>query len=207
MSSRLFLLLSILPVVAKAWLLPVTPTYTTRRHDTTLSMAAGPCWTNEQGRELLERFGSIFEPEEDKKYALESLLLSPSQDRILDACRDEIKKASSSRLARRRWPVRLPSSRATKGCYGRILAEMDSGRLSVELNDGMSPANLNNGDEDEEEELMNKKRSNVLNLLIKLSTYSKGVWTLEGEMIEDSGSDDFGATYGKSLQEVSADRR
>ena len=156
-------------------------------------MAGGPsCWANEQGRELVLRFGSFLEDEPEKIYALEVLLLSPSQDAILDAGLKDIANAASSTLGRRRWPVRLPSRRATLGCYGRILAEMNSGRLMASQDEGPVTFDL-----EEEEGSTKQQRRNLLLLLKQLSTYPKGVWSFEGEMINNMAIKNFGSAYGE----------
>ena len=151
-------------------------------------MAASQCWADEQGKELVDRFGSIWEDEVEKIYALETLKLSPSQDKILDAGLQCIQNVESSQLAKRRWFMRFPSYRATMGCYGRILAELESGRLEIGGDDQPFSST-----QDEEEET---KRQNLLQLLEILSTHPKGVWSLEGEMIKSAGIQDFGAKYG-----------
>ena len=168
-----------------------------RQHDMALPMADGltSCWANEQGSELIQRFGSIFEPECEKLHALENLVLSPSQELILDSALEEIEKAKNSRLASKRLPIRLPSRRATAGCFGRILAEVNAGRLSgnnafVEI----GQTKVASSDD------TNQQRVNLFFLLRTLSTYGKGVWSLEGSLIETTGIQDFGMLYGEAFQ-------
>ena len=168
-----------------------------RQHDMALSMADGltSCWANEQGSELIQRFGSIFEPECEKLYALENLALSPSQELILDSALQEIEKAKNSRLASKRLPIRLPSRRATAGCFGRILSEVNAGRLSgnsdfVEI----GQSKVASSDD------TNQQRVNLFLLLRTLSTYENGVWSLEGSLIKTTGIQDFGMLYGEAFQ-------
>jgi hypothetical protein len=186
MKPFLVVLLSLFFSTIQAWI----PSQQRKHHQhlTTLPMAASTCWANEQGKELVDRFGSIWEGEVEKVYAFKSLKISESQDGILDAVLLCIKDAESSALGRRRWWIRLPSRRATMGCYGRILAEMNSGRLV--MMEGREET-------DAEEDLDVKYRRNVLLLLEALSTHPKGVWSLEGEMIQKMGAENFGAGYGK----------
>lgn len=193
--TLLYLVLFIFIPICNAW------TSAHLRHRcacTAIYMAGGPsCWANEQGLELVQRFGSFVEDEPEKIYALEALLLSPSQDAILDAGLKDIANAASSTLGRCRWPVRLPSRRSTLGCYGRILAEMNSGRLMASQEEGSV-----NFDLADEEGSTKQQRRNLLLLLKQLSTYPKGVWSLEGEMIKNMAIDNFGSAYGE-LQQVS----
>ena len=154
--------------------------------------AESQCWANEQGKELVERFGAIWEDEVEKVYAFESLQLAPSRDLILDSALEYIAEAETSSLARRRWFLRLPSRRASLGCYGRILSEMNSGRLEL-INDKSNSQDVANGAEE-------TSRQNLLKLLQVLSTHPKGVWSLEGELIDQSGVEDFGAEYGVHRQ-------
>ena len=168
-----------------------------QRRDVALPMADGltSCWASEQGSELIQRFGSIFEPECEKLFALENLALSPSQELILDSALNEIEKAKSSRLASKRLPIRLPSRRATAGCFGRTLAEINAGRLSGN-NDfaeiGQSKVAAAND--------TNQQRVNLFLLLRTLSTYENGVWSLEGSLINSTGIQDFGMLYGEAFQ-------
>ena len=60
---------------------------------------ASACWVKEQSVEMLQRFGSAFEDEAEKKYAFENLLLSGSRDALLDAALLEVASAAGSRLA------------------------------------------------------------------------------------------------------------
>jgi len=172
---------------------------TGQRHDSAtsiaLAMADGltSCWAKEQGVELIQRFGGIFEPEDEKLYALENLALSPSQEIILDSALQEIEKAKTSSLARKRLPIRLPSRRATAGCYGRILAEANAGRLEGVI------AEIGQAEKAAADDI-NQQRVNLLLLLNTLSAYDKGVWSLEGEIIKDTGIQDFGALYGEAFQ-------
>lgn len=83
------------------------------------------------------------------------------------------------------------------GCYGRILTEMNSGRLMASQEEG--PVNFDLADE---EGSTKHHRSNLLLLLTQLSRYPKGVWSLEGEMIKNMGIEYFGTEYGE-LQHVS----
>ena len=172
---------------------------TGQRHDSAtsiaLAMADGltSCWAKEQGVELIQRFGGIFEPEDEKLYALENLALSPSQEIILDSALQEIEKAKTSSLARKRLPIRLPSRRATAGCYGRILAEANAGRLEGVI------AEIGLAEKAAADDI-NQQRVNFLLLLRTLSAYDKGVWSLEGEIIKDTGIQDFGALYGEAFQ-------
>ena len=160
-----------------------------------LAMADGltSCWAKEQGVELIQRFGGIFEPEDEKLYALENLALSPSQEIILDSALQEIEQAKTSSLARKRLPIRMPSRRATAGCYGRILAEANAGRLEGVIAE-IGLAEKAAADD------VNQQRVNLLLLLRNLSTFDQGVWSLEGELIEDTGIQDFGALYGEAFQ-------
>jgi len=170
---------------------------TGQRHDMALAMADGltSCWAKEQGVELIQRCGSIFEPECEKLYALESLCLSPSQELILDSALQEIEKAKTSSLARRRLPIRLPSRRATAGCYGRILAEVNAGHLAG-CNDFAEIGQTKEAAADD----INQQRVNLLLLLRTLSTYNEGVWSLEGKIMKESDIQDFGAFYGEAFQ-------
>ena len=168
---------------------------TVQQHDSALAMADGltSCWAKEQGVELIQRFGGIFEPEDEKLYALENLALSPSQEIILDSALQEIEQAKTSSLARKRLPIRMPSRRATAGCYGRILAEANAGRLEGVIAE-IGLAEKAAADD------VNQQRVNLLLLLRNLSTFNQGVWSLEGELIEDTGIQDFGALYGEAFQ-------
>jgi hypothetical protein len=185
MKPFVVLLLSLFFSNIQAWI----PSQQIQQKDLTkLRMTASTCWANEQGKELVDRFGSIWEPEVEKVYAFESLKSSQSQDEILDAVIMCIADAESSALGKRRWSVRLPSQRATMGCYGRILAEMNSGRLVM----------MGGREEtDAEEDSDIKHRRNLLLVLETLSTHPKGVWSLEGEMIQKAGIENFGSGYGK----------
>ena len=187
----LILLLCILSVI-QAW--APTDQGQSSRLITKLRMAASGCWADEQGKELVERFGSFWEDEAEKVYALESLMVSQSQDRILDGALLSIADVESSALGKRRWSIRFPSRRATMGCYGRILAEMNSGRLSITEN-WANDSNNNMLDEKDQEV---KQRRNLVLLLEVLSTHPKGVWSLEREMIQDAGVENFGFGYGQN---------
>ena len=156
---------------------------------------ASACWIKKQSCEMLQRFGSAFEDAADKEYAYENLLLSRSQDALLDAALLEVASTSSSRLAQRRYPVRLPSKRATVGCYGRLLAEMDSGRLQAEPEpkpeSGTEPVSGPAA-----------RRSDLM-LLLRWCTYGRGeelrgggVWKLKGEVLGQSGLQRIGQAYG-----------
>jgi DNA-binding response OmpR family regulator len=159
-------------------------------------MAISSCWADEQGRELVDRFGAVWEDEVEKIVAYESLQQSESKERILDAALDYIQKtARESRiLARGRWKVRFPSRRTTVGCYGRILAEMNAGRLVI------------NGVEEDAQTtddpvaLEEKARQHLDYLLELLSTHATGVWGLEREMIQTAGIEHFGQDYGQTKQ-------
>ena len=198
--------LSVLSHTTQAFVAPVPKTadrgsgrtigiVTVQQHDSALAMADGltSCWAKEQGVELIQRFGGIFEPEDEKLYALENLALSPSQEIILDSALQEIEQAKTSSLARKRLPIRMPSRRATAGCYGRILAEANAGRLEGVIA-GIGLAEKADADD------VNQQRVNLLLLLRNLSTFNQGVWSLEGELIEDTGIQDFGALYGEAFQ-------
>ena len=154
-------------------------------------MAVSSCFAEEQGRELVERFGAVWEDEVEKVFAYESLQLTESKDQILDACVAYIQKTvkESPILAGRRWNVRLPSRRATVGCYGRILAEMNAGRIVIDAVDEDSRI-ITDPLEPEEN---NRRHLNYL--LELLSTSSKGVWGLERDMMKESGIDNFGRDY------------
>ena len=144
---------------------------------------ASACWIKEQGSEMLQRFGSAFEDTEEKVYAYENLLLSQSKDALLDAAILEVASVSSSSwLARSRYPVRLPSRRATIGCYGRLMAEMDGGRLQIE---SMSERTVPEAGPAE------RRRLQLLQLL-EWCAYGRGgkgggVWKLEGDMLAQTG--------------------
>ena len=153
---------------------------------------ASACWVQEQSREMLQRFGSAFEAVDEKVYAYENLLLSRSQAALLDAALLEVASMSSSRLARRRYPFRLPSKRATIGCYGRLLAEMDGGRLQIEL--GSESERPADGPESGRRKLLQ---------LLRWCAYGRegkggGVWRLEGEVLAQTGLRRIGEAYGRA---------
>ena len=141
---------------------------------------------------MLLRFGSAFEDADEKVLAFENLLLSPSQGALLDAALLEVEATSSSRLARRRWPIRLPSKRATIGCYGRLLVEMEGGRLQIE-DDPEPTGPPSTGPE---------SRRRTLLQLLRWCAYGRagkggGVWMLEGEVLAQSGQRRIGQAYGR----------
>ena len=78
-------------------------------------------WVDRQAKLLLLRFGDAWESKNVKSAAYDSLLLSPSAPRLLEAALALVDAAAESRLAKKRWPFRLPSRRAALGCYGRVL--------------------------------------------------------------------------------------
>lgn len=141
----------------------------------------------------MERFGAVWEDEVEKVVAYESLQLSPSKDQILDAALAYIQKTTieSRILAGRRWKIRFPSRRTTIGCYGRILAEIDSGRLVIDTIDEDTETTTDPLAPEE------KARHNLNCLLELLSTYPNGVWGLEREMMQKAGIENFGKDYGQ----------
>jgi len=160
-------------------------------------MAVSSCWAEEQGSELVERFGAVWEPQIEKVIAYENLQVSESKDRILDAALDYIYETGQSTpriLTQKRWIVRLPSRRVTAACFGRILAEMNTGRLTIS-NEGIV-----NRDESLDLPLDEHERQNLNHLLKLLSTHTKGVWGLEGEMIQSAGIKKFGQDFGSPKQ-------
>jgi len=187
-------LLAVIMAATKAWTSSSVPLH--RSSTTMVAMSTDgttACWAKEQGKALVQRFGNIFEPPEEKQIALENLVLSPSQELIIDSALEEIQNNSAG--FRRRFPVRLPSRRATTACFGRILAEMESGRLIATSE--QHP--LMNDDDDDDDEVvvdtMISQRVHFLQLLQQLSTYKQGVWSLERQMMKESGIENFGAGY------------
>jgi len=153
-------------------------------------MAVSPCFANEQGRELVERLGAVWEDAEDKKYAYASLQISESKERILDAAAAYIRETSeASTLAKKRWRIRFPSRRATVGCYGRILEEMKLGHIRMET------ASVDHKEDENDESMLEpdeKTRKHLNHLFELLSTYPRGVWGLEREMMQMTCLDHFG---------------
>jgi hypothetical protein len=136
---------------------------------------------------MLQRFGSAFEDSAEKQHAYSNLQLSPSRDGLLDAALLEITatEAGNSILARRWWPIRLPSKRATLACYARVLAQMQCGRLSAVSEppgtEGEAPSQPRLGGATDVE-----RRQHLLLILQQLLT-SKGVWAFEGELMAERG--------------------
>eukprot|EP00977_Amphora_coffeiformis_P021479 scaffold9371_cov211-Amphora_coffeaeformis.AAC.10 len=191
----LLLLLLVFAFQVDAWVAPTTTAVVAGR-SFQLSMAASSCWANEQAAELIERFGSVWEPQMEKVVAYENLQLSPSKDRILDAALDYIQQTTGMRphlLIRKRWKIRLPSRRTTVACFGRILAEMEAGRLVMGDESGDATEESSSSLSREPDE---RARQNLNYLLKLLSTYPKGVWGLEGEMIQTAGIANFGQDFG-----------
>ena len=179
---------------------------------------ASACWIKEQSAEMLQRFGSAFEDANDKEYAFENLLLSRSQEALLDAALLEVASISSSRLARRRYPIRLPSKRVIVGCYGRLLAEMDDScgcmEEGCEVGEGCDLSGLSKSrpkpkafasiQEPSEISGAEARRRQLL-LLFRWCTYgrgeevqSSGVWKLEGEVLAQTGQRRIGQAYGSA---------
>jgi hypothetical protein len=148
---------------------------------------ASACWVNEQSRELLLRFADALEPAEEKQFALSGLLLSASKDRLLDAALVEVNAAAKSPLASRRLPLRLPSKRAALGCYGRLLDEMKTGRLSIPL-----PTTYEMVCEP------NAERRGRLFAILNQLVETRGVYKLEGDVLAASGLKSIGSGYGDS---------
>lgn len=151
---------------------------------------ASGCWAKEQGLELLLRFADHTEPFEEKQYAFQNLLVSQSLDNILDAGLDEISAAAKSPLAKRRLPFRLPSKRAALGCYGRLLAEMASGRLQIN-----GPALYERRDETEAAQ----ERERLFEILSQLREI-RGIYRFEGDVLSSSGQARIGCEYGTFAQ-------
>ena len=139
------------------------------------SSDASQCFVDQQGVELLLRFGDWWEAPEEKDFAYDNLMLSPSHGRILDAALDAIDAAASadSVLGRRRWPVRLPSKRAALGCYARVLARLEGGAISA-----ASPEAVYDGSEG-----ASPRRGHLLNIIRELRV-TRGIWSLEGALQE-----------------------
>jgi len=173
---------------------------------------ASACWVKEQSAEMLQRFGSAFEDAAEKEYAFENLLLSGSRDALLDAALLEVASASGSRLARR-YPIRLPSKRATVGCFGRLLAEMgdpcgcmEEGWKVGEGYDisGLKAKAFKSIEEPGEISGAEARRRRLL-LLLRWCTYGRGeelqgggVWKLEGEVLAATGQRRIGQAYGSA---------
>ena len=175
---------------------------------------ASACWVKEQSVEMLQRFGSAFEDEAEKKYAFENLLLSGSRDALLDAALLEVASAAGSRLATRRYPIRLPSKRATVGCFGRLLAEMGDPcgcmEEGCEVGEGCDISGLKSAKafksiEEPSEISGAEARRRRLLLLFRWCTYGRGeglqgggVWKLEGEVLAATGQRRIGQAYGSA---------
>ena len=174
---------------------------------------ASACWVKEQSVEMLQRFGSAFEDAAEKKYAFENLLLSGSRDALLDAALLEVASAAGGRLATRRYPIRLPSKRATVGCFGRLLAEMgdpcgcmEEGWKVGEGYDisGLKAKAFKSIEEPGEISGAEARRRRLL-LLFRWCTYGRGeglegggVWKLEGEVLAATGQRAIGQAYGSA---------
>ena len=177
---------------------------------------ASACWVKQQSAEMLQRFGSAFVDAEDKQYAFENLLLSRSQEALLDAALLEVETTSGSRLATRRYPIQLPSKRATVGCFGRLLAEMDDPcscmEEGCEVGEGSDISGLSRSkpkafksiQEPSEISAAEARRRQLL-LLFRWCTYGRGeelqsggVWKLEGEVLAETGQRRIGQAYGSA---------
>ena len=181
---------------------------------------ASACWVKEQSTEMLQRFGSAFEDAEDKQYAFENLLLSRSQDALLDAALLEVATTSGSRLATRRYPLQLPSKRATVGCFGRLLAEMDDPcscmEEGCEVGEGCAVSGLSRSKpkafksiQEPSEISRAEARRRQLLLLFRWCTYGRGeelqsggVWKLEGEVLAETGQRRIGQAYGSATSSL-----
>ena len=97
-------------------------------------------------------------------------------------------------MAQKRWIIRLPSRRITVACFGRILAEMNAGRITIH-NEGIV-----NVDESLDLPPDEHERQNLNHLLKLLSTHDKGIWGIEGEMIQTAGIKRFGRDFGSLKQ-------
>ena len=182
---------------------------------------ASACWIKQQSAEMLQRFGSAFEDAEDKQYAFENLLLSRSQDALLDAALLEVASTSGSRLASRRYPIRLASKRATVGCFGRLLAEMDDPcscmEEGCEVGEGCDISGLSRSKpkafksiQEPSEISSAEARRRQLLLLFRWCTYGRGeelqsggVWKLEGEVLAETGQRRIGQAYGSATASLS----
>jgi hypothetical protein len=133
------------------------------------------CFAREQGKDLVERFGSVWEHDIEKVYAFETLLLSESRLQILHESLDYIHQKSSTRLGSHRWPLRLFSTRATMGCFDRLLNQMlVEPKLLLPTEDEKPRI--------EQEADMSRDQYNLLRLLQILSTSQGGVYTLERQV-------------------------
>ena len=117
------------------------------------------------GRKLLLKFGAARTAEADKEEAL-TLLFKDEDEReaALDAALAVI-DGCDSRLASRRWPIRLPSRRATIGCFQRLLArlEQEEPGSGGRMQDAAT------------------RRRRFLLVLLRQCKGSRGVYALEGE--------------------------
>lgn len=143
---------------------------------TSLRMVVSDCFARDQGKELVERFGSVWEDDVEKVIAYETLLLTGSKLQILDCSLNFISDKARTMLGRRRWPIRFFSTRATMGCFDRLLQKMKSVPEMKLPSEGQKCLL-------EKEAGMSTEQYNLLRLLQTLSTYSGGVYALEGKVL------------------------
>lgn len=139
--------------------------------------APSPSVITKEATRLLLTVGSAYVKPEVKQALLKETFADEERAvLVLDSALEKIKQGSKSRMARR-WPIRLPSRRATMGCYSRLLEQMQG-----EAADTQRP----------------KRR--LLASLLRRS--DKSVWAIEGEAIRQRRAD---VTMEEMKTRVSAD--
>ena len=123
----------------------------------------------DDARTLLRLFSSRGSQEVDKEAALQNIMSAEPvrREATLDAALQIIKAASGSRLAACRWPLPLPSRRATLGCFQRLLDDLEAEEPG-------------SGTRSQESDAQVRSRRFLL-VLLRQARVSKGVWSLEGE--------------------------